>query len=285
MKPAAFSYQAPTTIDEALALLADAGGDARILAGGQSLVPAMAFRLAQPAMLVDINGLSDAPRLAEEDGRLEIGPLVRHQDIRRLTPRRPLTAMLSTMAQHVGPWPVRSRGTFCGSLAHADPASEWALAVVALDANLTLESTADGPRSVPAGDFFSAMMATSAREDEMLTAVTIPDLAAGTRWGFAEIGRRTGDFAIVLALAIYEMKGGRMSRVRIAVGGAEAVPRRLVDVETVLEGTAPSKPRFLQAAEYAADVVDPLEDGYADALYRRDLVRALVLRALQQSTR
>lgn len=285
MKPAAFSYQAPYTIDEALALLADAGGDARILAGGQSLVPEMAFRLAQPALLVDINRLSDAPKLVEEDGRLEIGPLVRHQEIRRLPPRRPLSAMLSTIAQHVGPWPVRCRGTFCGSLVHADPSAEWALAVVTLDANLTLESAGDGPRSVPAAEFFTAMMATSAREDEMLTAVTIPDLASGTRWGFAEVGRRTGDFAIVLALAVYEMKGGRMSQVRIAVGGAEAIPRRLPEVEVTLEGAAPSKPRFLQAAEHAADVVDPLEDGYADALYRRDLVRALVLRALQQSTR
>lgn len=285
MKPAAFTYLAPRTIDEALSQLADAGGDARILAGGQSLVPAMAYRLAQPSILVDVNGLTDAPPLAEEEGRLEIGPLVRHQDLRRLSPQRPLGALLSSMAEKVGPWPVRCRGTFCGSLAQADPASEWALAVVALDVNLTLESRQDGPRSVPASEFFAGVMATTAREDEMLTAATIAELPGATRWGFSEFGRRTGDYATVLALALYELKGGRMTRVRIATGGAEAVPRRLSEVEEALEGSAPSKPRFLQAAELAAETIEPLEDYQADALYRRDLVRSMVLRALQQTTR
>lgn len=285
MKPAAFTYLAPRTIDEALSLLSEAGGDARILAGGQSLVPAMAYRLAQPSVIVDINRLTDAPALAQEDGRLEIGPLVRHQDLCRLSPRRPLGALMSTLAAHVGPWPVRCRGTFCGSLAQADPASEWVTAVVALDVNLTLESEHDGARSVPASEFFSTMMATTAREDEMLTAATIRDLPNTTRWGFAEFGRRTGDFATVLALVLHDLKGGRMTRVRVVTGGAEAVPRRLVEVEDMLDGYAPSKPRFVQAADLAAEVIEPLEDIQADALYRRDLVRAMVLQALQQSTR
>ena len=285
LKPAAFDYHAPRTIDEALGILSQAGGDARILAGGQSLVPAMAFRLAQPGVIVDINRLADAPRLSEEENRLEIGPLVRHEDLRRSTSRTPLSELLAHLAEHIGTWPVRSRGTFCGSLAFGDPASEWCLAVLALEANLTLESTADGPRSVPAAEFFQSMQMTAAREDEMLTAVTIPALPATARWGFAEFTRRTGDFATVLALTLHELKGGRMTRVRVAVGGVEGVPRRLSEVEAALEGAAPSKVRFEQAAALAAEVVEPIDDPVVDALHRRELVGEMVLRALQGSTR
>lgn len=285
MKPAAFDYHAPRTIDEALGLLSQAGGDARILAGGQSLVPAMAARLAQPGVIVDINRLVDAPRLLEEEDRLEIGPLVRHEQLRRTNSRAPLSELLAHLANHIGTWPVRSRGTFCGSLAFGDPASEWCLAVLALEANLTLESAADGPRSVPAAEFFHGMQMTAAHEDEMLTAVTIPALSATGRWGFAEFGRRTGDFASVLALTLHELKGGRMTRVRVAVGGVEGVPRRLTEVEAALEGSAPSKVRFEQAAALAAEVVEPIEDPMVDALHRRELVGAMVLRALQGSTR
>jgi len=285
LTPASFDHHAPRTIDEALGLLAQAGGDARILAGGQSLVPAMAFRLVQPSVLVDINRLTDAPGLVEESDRLEIGPLVRHETLRRMPSRTPLGEVLAHLADHIGTWPVRTRGTFCGSLAHADPASEWGLAVVALDANLTLESASDGPRSVPASEFFAGMQMTAAREEEMLTAVTIPALPATARWGFAEFGRRTGDFATVLALVVHELKGGRMTGVRIAVGGVEDVPRRLGPAEEALEGAAPSKVRFEQAAEIASEIVEPLEDPLSDALHRRELVREMVLRALQRSTR
>lgn len=285
MTPASFDHHAPSTIEEALGLLGQAGGDARILAGGQSLVPAMASRLAQPSVLVDINRLRDAPGLVEEADRLEIGPLVRHEALRRMGTRTPLAELLAHLAEHVGTWPVRTRGTFCGSLAHADPSSEWGLAVVALGANLTLESAADGARSLPAAEFFSGVQMTAAREDEMLTAVTIPALSSAARWGFAEFGRRSGDFATVLALVVHELRGGRMNAVRVAVGGVEDVPRRLAPVEEVLEGASPSKVRFEQAAELAADIVEPLEDPLSDALHRRELVRELVLQALQRSTR
>src|SRR5579862_4966410 len=177
MKPAAFRYHAPKTIEEAVALLAEvAPQDGRVLAGGQSLVPTMAFRLAKPGHLVDINGVTALNRLAVADGKLVIGACVRHAAFHRPVCEGPLGRLLSDVVRHIAHYPIRNRGTFCGSLAHADPASEWALVVAALDGELVARSTR-GERAIPARDFFRGVMTTALAEDELLVEARLPILS------------------------------------------------------------------------------------------------------------
>jgi|SRR5262245_21208836 len=283
MKPAPFRYHAPRTIDEAVALLAEvAPQDGRILAGGQSLVPIMAFRLARPAHLVDINGVEALRRLAVEGDRLCIGACVRHAAFHRPVVDGPLGKLLATVVRHIAHYPIRTRGTFCGSVAHADPASEWCTVAAALGGEMVARSTR-GTRVIPAHEFFAGIMTTTLKEDELLTEVRLPLLPADTRFGFYEFNRRAGDFAIAMALATYRIKDGKISEPRIAVGGAEPAPRRIADAERALAGRAPGADSFTAAGEGAAAAVDPMEDATTSADYRRDLVRTVTRRALEQS--
>jgi carbon-monoxide dehydrogenase medium subunit len=283
MKPAPFRHYAPTTVDEAVALLAElAPQDGRVLAGGQSLVPTMAFRLARPAHLVDINGIAALGRLAIADGRLAIGACVRHAAFHRPPVEGPLGALLAKVVRHIAHYPIRTRGTFCGSIANADPASEWCTVAVALGAEMVAQS-ARGTRVIAAKDFFAGIMTTALAEDELLTEVRLPLLPADTRTGFYEFSRRAGDFAIAMALATYRLAGGRIVEPRIAVGGAEPHARRIAEAEQALAGTAPGPDAFAAAAERAAAAVDPMEDVNNSAQYRRDLVRTVVRRALEQA--
>ncbi len=283
MKPAPFRHHAPTTIDEAVALLARlAPEDGRVLAGGQSLVPTMAFRLARPAHLIDINGIAALDRLAVEDGKLVIGACVRHVTFQRQVEDGPLGKLLATVVRHIAHYPIRNRGTFCGSLANADPASEWCTVSAALDAEMVAKS-ARGTRVIPAKDFFAGIMTTALAEDELLAEVRLPLLPAGTRTGFQEFSRRAGDFAIAMALATYRVDGGKIVEPRVAVGGAEPHARRIGEAEQMLAGKAPGAEAFAEASECAARAVDPMEDVHNNARYRRDLVRAMVRRALEQA--
>jgi len=283
MKPAAFHYHAPKTIDEALSILAQvAPEDGRILAGGQSLVPTMAFRLARPAHLVDINGVEALNRLVVEKDKLCIGACVRHVAFHRPVVDGPLGKLLSKVVRHIAHYPIRTRGTFCGSLAFADPASEWCAVAVALGAEMVTKSTR-GTRTIPAQDFFQGIMTTALAEDELLAEVRLPLLPADTRFGFYEFSRRAGDFAIAMALAVYRLKDGKITEPRIAVGGAEPHARRIAKAEQALAG-APAEPEtFAAAADAAAVAVDPMEDAMTSAQYRRDLVRTVTRRALEQS--
>jgi len=284
MKPAPFQYYAPKTIAEAVALLARlAPEDGRVLAGGQSLVPTMAFRLARPRHLVDINGVAELARLAVEDGKLCIGACVRHAAFHHPVVQGPLGKLLSEIVQHIAHHPIRTRGTFCGSIAHADPASEWCLVAAALDAEMAARS-ARGTRIIPAREFFAGIMTTALQEDELLTEVRLPLLAPDTRFGFYEFNRRAGDFAIAMALISYRLKNSVMVEPRLALGGAEAVSRRLAQVERLLEGRAPTAETFAAAAEAAAKAADPLDDENISADYRRGLVRTVVQRALERAT-
>ena len=283
MKPAPFQYHAPRTIDEAVALLAEvAPQDGRVLAGGQSLVPIMAFRLARPAHLVDINGVEALRRLAVENERLCIGACVRHAAFHRPVVDGPLGKLLATVVRHIAHYPIRTRGTFCGSVAHADPASEWCTVAAALGAEMVARSTG-GTRVIPAHEFFAGIMTTTLKEDELLTEVRLPLLPSDTRFGFYEFNRRAGDFAIAMALATYRIRDGKISEPRIAVGGAEPSPRRIADAEQALAGRAPGADSFTAAGERAAASVDPMEDATTSAEYRRDLVRTVTRRALEQS--
>src|SRR3954452_15330821 len=221
MKPAAFQYHAPKTVDEALAILAKvAPEDGRVLAGGQSLVPTMAFRLARPAHLVDINGLDELKRIEVEGDTLIIGACVRHEAFRRPVVEGPLGMLLADVVRHIAHYPIRTRGTFCGSVAHADPAWEWCAVTVALGASMVARSVR-GTRIIPADEFFAGIMTTSLAEDELLTTVRLPLLPGGTRCGFYEFSRRAGDFAMAMAVTLYQLDGGKIAEPRIAVGGAE----------------------------------------------------------------
>jgi carbon-monoxide dehydrogenase medium subunit len=283
MKPAAFVRHVPKTVDEAVKILAEvAPQDGRVLAGGQSLVPIMAFRLAKPAHLVDINEIAGLDRIDVEDRMLNIGALVRHAAFHKPVVDNPLGRLLSAVARHIAHYPIRMRGTFCGSLAHADPASEWCLVSAALDATLVARS-ARGERRIPAKEFFSGIMTTALAEDELLVAVKLPLVAPDTRFGFQEFSRRAGDFAMTAALVTWRPAGGKMRDVRAGIGGAEAFARRIAEAEDVLEGQVPSDALFRAAADSAAQAVEPMEDHQTSAEYRRDLVRAMLRRALEQS--
>jgi carbon-monoxide dehydrogenase medium subunit len=283
MKPAPFVYHAPTTLKATLALLAQlAAEDGRVLAGGQSLVPTMAFRLARPAHLIDINGVAELDRLTVDGNVLVIGACVRHAAFHRRVHAGPLGGLLSCVAPHIAHYPIRVRGTFCGSLAHADPASEWCLVAATLDAEM-IARNAGGTRTIAADGFFEGIMATALAEDELLLEARLPILPPDTRFGFYEFSRRAGDYAIAMALATFRVQDGVMVEPRVGVGGAEAKPRRVAPAEAVLLGRTPELAAFRNAAEAAADVMDPLDDVHSSAEYRRDLVFAVTRRALERA--
>lgn len=283
VKPAPFTYHRPQTLEETVQLLAAlAPQDGRVLAGGQSLVPIMNFRLARPAHLIDINTVAGLDRLAVEDGVLRIGARVRHAAFERPVEPGPLGAMLAQVVRHIGHYPIRRRGTFCGSLAHADPAAEWSLVAATLDAELVAVGRG-GTHRLPAGGFFQGAMTTALEPDELLAEARLPLLPARARCGFAEFSRRAGDFAMAMALAVLEIEAGVVVASRVGVGGAEAVPRRIAAAEAALCGEKPGAAVFRAAAAAAAAMIDPLDDPQIEAPYRRELVAAMVARALRQA--
>jgi aerobic carbon-monoxide dehydrogenase medium subunit len=283
MKPAPFHYHAPKTTDEAVTILARvAPEDGRVLAGGQSLVPTMAFRLARPQHLVDINGVAELAELKVKAEQLCIGACVRHAAFERPAAPGPLGKLLAEVVRHIAHRPIRARGTFCGSIAHADPASEWCLVAAALDAEMIVRSVR-GKRVLAAKNFFDDILTTALEDYDLLTEVRLPLLANDTRFGFCEFNRRAGDFAIAMALATYRLQDTKIIEPRVAIGGVEAFPRRIVAAETVLNGLAPNVDAFAAAAEVVAKEIEPLEDPENTAEYRRALARTVVMRALERA--
>src|SRR5580704_3460815 len=249
MKPALFQYHAPKTVAQAVALLAEvAPADGRVLAGGQSLVPTMAFRLARPAHLVDINGIAELDRIAIADGKLVIGACVRHAAFYRPVTEGPLGLLLARVVRHIAHHPIRTRGTFCGSLVNADPASEWCLVAATLGAEMVAQSQSRA-RVIAATDFFEGVMTTTLNEDELLVEARLPLLPPDTRCGFYEFSRRAGDFAIAMALVTYRLADGRMVEPRLGIGGAEPKPRRIAQAEQLLDGQKPGPEVFTAAAQ------------------------------------
>ena len=283
MKPAPFIRHVPRTVEKVVSALAEfAPLDGRILAGGQSLVPIMAFRMARPAHLIDINEVEDLDRLAVNDEMLSIGARVRHAAFHKPVVGGPLGQLLSFVVRHIAHYPIRMRGTFCGSLAHADPSSEWCLVAATLGATLVARSVR-GERLIEVANFIEGIMTTSLAEDELLAETRLPLPAVDTKFGFYEFSRRAGDFAMAAALTGYRLADGVMVEARVGVGGAEATPRRITEAETLLNGRPPGIEAFRAAAEAAADAIDPLEDIQTTGEYRRDLVRAVTRRALQHA--
>lgn len=280
MKPAPFTYHAPKSVDEAVALLAKlAPDDGRILAGGQSLVPTMAFRVARPAHLIDINWIAELAAISWGEV-ISIGACVRHAAFEQPVASGVTGALLCKVVPNIAHYPIRTRGTFCGSVANADPASEWCCVVAALDGIVVARSDR-GTRRVPAAQFYLGIMTTALHEDELIVAVELPVLPEGTRCGFVEFSRRKGDFAIAMALVTYRLENGKIKEARVALGGAEPYARRIPEAEKLLHGEAPGAVVFAAAAEAAAVAVDPMEDVNYTAGYRRCLVRTLTQRALE----
>lgn len=283
MKPAAFSYHAPASVDEAVELISRYGPeDGRVLAGGQTLVPTMAFRMARPAHLIDINNIAELAALTVSGETVSIGACVRHLAFDGDVLPGVTGALLRDVVQNIAHYPIRTRGTFCGSVANADPASEWCCVMATLGGQVVARSLR-GTRRIAAADFYQGIMTTALEEDELIIACELPLLAQGTRTGFVEHSRRKGDFAIAMALVTYRLEDGSIVEPRIGIGGAKSHARRMTEAEDRLRGKIPGAAAFAQAADAAAAACDPLEDINNTATYRRGLVHTLVQRALEKA--
>ncbi len=282
MKPAAFDYFRPASLSEALALLAKYKDGCKILAGGQSLVPAMNFRLARPEILIDINDLSELDYVRTDDDGLHIGALTRHAAFHRRVVDGPLGRLLSKVASHIAHYPIRQRGTFAGSLAHADPASEWCLVVTTLNAGVVAKSTR-GERIIAISDFFNGTFSTDLEADELLAEIRLPAMADGWRTGFYEFSRRAGDFALGMALATLRIEAGVIKEARLGIGGVSDRAIRLEALEDWLIGRPASQEVIETVAQKAWASIDPVGDIHASPEYRRDLIAACVKRALAEA--
>jgi carbon-monoxide dehydrogenase medium subunit len=278
MKPAPFDYVAPATLDDAVAALAGGGGDAKILAGGQSLIPMLALRLARPALLVDINRLAGLDGIREASGMLEVGALVRQRALERWAAAR--SPLFTAVLGHVAHPPIRNRGTVVGNVVHADPASELPAVLLCLE-GVVVARGPRGERMIPADRFYRAPLTTALGPDELATAVRFTLPPAGAGWGFAEVSRRHGDFALVGAVAVLACAaGGPVTRARLAFFGVGGTPVRGTAAERTLEGQAPSPARLGEAARAAAAALSPDGDIHATAAYRRQVAETLAERTL-----
>lgn len=276
-----FEYVAPTTVDEALGLLARHGEEAKVLAGGQSLVPLLNYRLARPRLVIDINSLP-LDGLRVEDGRLRLGALTRHATLEEFDLIARACPVLGEAARLIGNVRVRTLGTLGGSLAHADPAAELPMAMVALDARLTLERR-DGRRTVPAREFFRGYLTTTLRSDELLTEVELP-VTRGMGHAVEEFARQAGDFALVAVTALVSLdRSGLVEDARLAFAGVAPTPVRALAAEDLLHGHEPTGEHLDRAAAAARESLAPESDAFASGAYRRHLAAVLARRALARA--
>jgi carbon-monoxide dehydrogenase medium subunit len=283
MKLPPLEYACPTTLSEAVALLASRDGDAKAIAGGQSLMPMMAFRIATPTLLVDLRKLKELRGINISAEGVRLGALVRWRDIlddKRLAAAHPL---LQAAVTHVAHYQIRNKGTVGGSVAHADPAAEMPGIVVTCDAEMSVVGKS-GSRVIAAGDFFLGALTTALEADEIITEIKLPAWPARRRWGFQEFSRRRGDFAMAAAAVFYDQdSGGKASNAHVGIIGVGDVPLRLTDVEAVINGHAVDEATIARAAEVTSATVNAQEDIHASAAYRRSLAGTMVERALQNA--
>jgi aerobic carbon-monoxide dehydrogenase medium subunit len=281
VKPAPFSYYRTRSVPETVALLAELGDGAKILAGGQSLVPMMNFRLARPTALVDITRVPGLDYLRAGPDGLRVGALTRHRTIELCRDPAVLDgfAVLPAAARWIGHYPIRVRGTLGGSIAHADPAAEWCLLAVLLGANIQLTGPG-GQRTVPAAEFFEGFYTTATQPDEMITEVHFPQRAR--RAVLTEFAQRQGDFAVIAAAVAIDLADGHCRSVRVVLGGAGPLP---VPIEVAsLAGRPATAATWRAAGQLAAAQIDPPSDGHGTAAYRRKLAATLTERALAQAS-
>ena len=285
MKPPAFDYAAPTTLAEAIALLAQHEGDAKVLSGGQSLVPLLNMRLARPALLVDLAKLPDLDYVRADSDGLAIGAMTRQRTVELSPLVQAQHPMLHAGMLLIAHPQNRNQGTVGGSLAHADPAAELPAMALALEASFCATGP-QGERTITAADFFLTYLTTALAPTEILTAVRFPTLPGRTGWSILEIARRHGDFALAGVVAVVELdRGGRCASARLVLFGVGATPIRAHAAEQLLVGQAAEPALFARAGtQAAADLEEPLSDVHATALYRRDLARVLTARALTEAT-
>jgi CO/xanthine dehydrogenase FAD-binding subunit len=281
MKPPAFAYRAPRTLDEALCDLDDAGDDAKVLAGGQSLIPMMNFRLARPSIVIDINRTAGLSELRRESGVLHVGAMTRMSVLERASVIADCWPVLRDAAGYVGHTAIRNRGTVGGSVAHADPTAELPVVLTALGARMIVRSRA-GARTIDAADFFVGRYTTALQANELLVGIEVPPLAPGTRYGFSEYARTAGDFALAGACVVLACDGaGRCTSASIVLLGAGAVPWRAAGAERALIGAALDGSVAAEVAQLAVDGTHPPEP----ARHRRALLVEMTRLALLEAAR
>jgi carbon-monoxide dehydrogenase medium subunit len=282
MKPPPFDYYRATTVEEAIALLRRYGPDAKILAGGQSLLPMMKFRLARPSVLVDLRWVRDLAYVRQTNGTLAFGAMARLASLES-EQTRAACPILSEAAQHIGHPAIRHQGTVGGSLAHADPAAELPVLALALDAALVAMGPT-GNRLIPARDFFVTLLTTSLGADEIVTEARFPALRPDTGWGFSELSRRPGDFALAMVAATLRVESsGTIVDARIALGAVADRAVRCPQAEAALLGQRSIEESFAAAAALASEPLEPPSDVHASSGYRRHLAKVLVERTLAQA--
>jgi CO/xanthine dehydrogenase FAD-binding subunit len=282
MKPAAFAYCCPDSVDEAIALLAANAGTAKLMAGGQSLVPMLNFRVLRPALIVDISRLLELDYVRERaDGVLVIGALSRHRVLETSSVVARLFPIVPAAMRHVAHLAIRNRGTIGGSLSHADPAAELPMLARLLDAAVVVRSVR-GERSVSAADFFVGPLTTALAEDELLVRVEIPALSHNA-WAFEEFARRPGDFAVAAAGVVLDIADGRVRTARVAMTGIGDTPVRCAAVETALLERSPSDDLIDTVVPAACEALEPRDDVHASAEFRRHLAGVLMARTLRRA--
>jgi len=280
MKLPAFEYACPATLSEAVALLASHDGDAKAIAGGQSLVPMLAFRVASPSLLVDLRKLPGLDQIKITDAGVRLGALVRWRDILDDARLRHAHPLLAAAIKHVAHYQIRNRGTVGGSIAHADPAAEMPGVVVTCEAAIAVTGKS-GARVIPADSFFQGALTTALASDEIITEIRFPAWPPGRRFGFEEFALRRGDFALAAAAVFYDQDaGGRAANAHVGVIGVGDRPVRLATVEAALDGARVDAAAIARAAAAASAAVDPQDDIHASAAYRQSLVGTMVERAL-----
>jgi CO/xanthine dehydrogenase FAD-binding subunit len=280
MKLPPVDYEAPRTVPEAVGLLAEYQDEASVLAGGQSLIPLLALRLARPAVLIDINGTAELTGLSAANGWVAIGAMTREYVAEESGTVAGAVPLLAAALPLIGHEAIRSRGTIGGSLAHADPAAELPAVARALDAEFVVRSQS-GERVIPAADWFQGYLTTSRRPDELLVEVRFPVAGPGTGTSFQEVARRHGDFAIAGLAASLTLSGGTISDARLAFAGVSDVPVRATSAEDLLAGERPSAELFDAAARRATEDIDPPADLHGSSDYRKKVAAALVRRGLR----
>jgi aerobic carbon-monoxide dehydrogenase medium subunit len=279
VKPPRFSYEAPASVDEAVSLLTEHGPEAKVLAGGQSLIPLLSFRLVRPSALIDLNRIASLDYVRWDGDTVRIGAVARHRALEldpRLADRCPMILEALGLVGHVA---IRNRGTVAGSMAHADPAAEWPVIAAMLDAEFDVVGP-DGTRTLGADDFFLGFMTSALQPDEILVEVRITLPASSASSAFREFARRHGDYAQAGAGAMIDVDGGEVRSARIGLLGLGMTPIRARAAEESIIGRPAGPEAFRDAAEAAAEVMEPLDDVHADAVYKRDVGRVMVERAL-----
>ena len=282
MKPAIFEYHAPTTIDAAIGLLARYQGEARLLAGGQSLLPMMNFRLVSPAAIIDLNRIPDLAYIRNENGTVRLGAMTRQRTVEFSPIVAKYLPLLVEAIKFVAHLPIRSRGTIGGSIAHADPAAELPMVLQALEGEVVARGPA-GERLIKATDLFQGLLTTSLAPDEMIVEVRLAAIPAHAGCAVEEFARRRGDFAIAAVAAVVERAGERCIKARLATAGIGSTSVRLTAAEAILERDGLGDTVIEEAAAKAAEIVSPLSDQQASVEYRRHLTRVLTERALRRA--